>query len=133
MLTNANTFRTGASVLEAPGREAVIHLQDLGLAGRFLASQSEEADPVLVQIHLTANQTVGPHLAQRPGPPQQSHLTVAVAAPQVDQSATRPFLQVQLPSAGERLAVRRRLRPRCPVLTQGRDVALGTAPQARQV
>src|SRR5438105_745267 len=84
MLTSANRCRTGRSVLEAPVGQAVVHLQDSRLTGRFLAPQGEEADLVLVQIHLTANQAVGPHLPQWPGLPQQRHLAQVVASPQKD-------------------------------------------------
>src|SRR5438045_2042445 len=102
MLTSANRSRTGRSVLEAPGGKPVIHLQELGLTGRLLAPQAEEADLVLGEIHFAANQAVRPHLAEEPGLPQQRHFAAAVAAPQVDQSATRPFLQVQLPGPRKR-------------------------------
>src|SRR5437667_9178559 len=106
MLTSANRSRTGRSVLEAPSRKPVIHFQDLGLTGRLLAPEREEADLVVVEIHFTTNQAVGPHLAEGPGLPQQRHRAAAVAAPQVDQAATRPFLQVQLPGPGKRPTVR---------------------------
>src|SRR4051794_2841440 len=103
MLTSANTCR---SVLESPGGQPIIDCQDLGLTGRFLAPQREEAELVVVQIHFTANQAIGPHLAERPGPPQQAYRAEAVAAPQVDQPTVRPLLQVQLPGLGERPTVR---------------------------
>src|SRR5207302_11099023 len=82
MLTSANRCRTGRSVLEPPVGQPVVYFQDLRLTGRFLAPQREEADLVLVQIHLAAHQTIGPHLAERPTPTQQGHLAAAVAAPQ---------------------------------------------------
>src|SRR5689334_14244807 len=97
MLTTANTSRTVLSVLEAPIGQAIIHFQDVWLMGRLLASEGEEADLVLVQVHLAADQPVGPHLPQRPGPTQQAHLALSVAAPQVDQAPAWPLLQVQLP------------------------------------
>src|SRR5438067_2067181 len=133
MLTSANTSRTGRSVLEAPSRESVIHFQELGLAGRLLAPQREEANLVGVEIHFTAHQAVGPHLAERPGPPQQSYFAEAAAAPQVDQPAARPVLQVQLPVGGESPAVWRRLQPRRPLLTQRLDVPPRAPLQALQV
>src|SRR5579872_6758088 len=105
MLTSATTFRTGRSVLEASGREPVIHFEDLGLTGRVLAPQREDAELVVVQIDLTPHQAIRPDLAQRPSPPQQAHLAQAAAAPQVDQLAPRPFLKLQSPAGGERPAL----------------------------
>src|SRR3954469_5175252 len=125
MLTSAITCRTGRSVLETPGRQPVIDFQDLGLTGRLLAPQREEAELVVVQIHFTANQSIGPHLPELPGPPQQDYLAEAAAAPQVDQLTPRPFFQVQLPSLGERPALRGGLQARRPLLPQGLDVLLG--------
>src|SRR5438128_789088 len=122
MLTSANRSRTGRSVLKAPSGKPVRDFQDLGLTGRLLAPQGAEADLVLAEIHFAAHQAVGPHLAERPGLPQQRHLTVAVAAPQVDQSAPRPFLQVQLPGFRKRATVRSGLQARRPLLPQGLDV-----------
>src|SRR4051812_28304422 len=101
MLTSANTSRTGQSVLEAPVGQPVVHFEDLRLTGRLLASQGEEADLVLVQINLTTDQAVGPHLPEFPTLPQQSYFAGGVAAPQVDQPATGPLLQVELPPGGE--------------------------------
>src|ERR1700745_177254 len=95
MLTSANTSRTGRSVLEAAVGQPIIHFEDLRLTGRLLAPQGEAADLVLIQIHFTTNQAVGPHLAQGPTLAQQGHLTVAVAPPQVDQPAPGPLLQVE--------------------------------------
>src|ERR1700746_617775 len=97
MLTTANTCRTGRSVLEPPVGQPIVDLQDLRLTGRLFASQGEEADLVLVQIDLTADQAVGPHLPQIPGLPQQGHLTEAVASPQVDQPAPGALLQLERP------------------------------------
>src|SRR5579872_7117757 len=112
MLTSANTWRTGESVLEAPGREPVIHFQDLRLVRRLLAPQSEETNLVVVEIHLTAHQAAGPDLAERPGPSQQAHLTQAIAAPQINQPTARPLLQFQLPGRGEGPSRRRGFQPR---------------------
>src|SRR4051795_7663508 len=112
MLTSANTSRTGPSVLETAGGEPVSYFQDLGLTGRFLAPQREEAELVVMEIHFTANQAVGPHLTERPGSPQQAYLAQAAAAPHVDQPAPRPFLQVRLPAGGERPPLGGRLEPR---------------------
>src|SRR5262245_56361258 len=61
----------------------------------------------------------GPALAQ------QGHLAVAVAAPQVDQPATRPLLQVELPAHGEGPAVRSGLDTCGTLLAQGRHIPLG--------
>src|SRR4051812_45555281 len=110
MLTTASTSRTGRSILEAAVGQPIVHFQDLWLAGRLLAPEGEEADLVRVQkdgtelenfsppapftardrggkpgkvLKLTADQAVGPHLAQLPGLPQQGHLAAGVAAPQV--------------------------------------------------
>src|SRR5271165_871542 len=102
MLTTANRCRTGRSLLEAPVGQPVVHFQDLRLTGRLLASQPEEADLVRVQIHLTAHQAVGPHLAERPVPSQQGYLAAAAAAPQENQPTARTLLQVQFPAGGER-------------------------------
>src|SRR3954468_11079446 len=96
MLTSANTSRTGRSVLEAPVGQPIVHFEDLRVTSRLLATKGEEADLVLIQIHFTTNQAVGPHLAQGPGLAQQGHLAIAVASPQVDQPATGPLLQVKL-------------------------------------
>src|SRR5438270_10225171 len=133
MPTSANTSRTGRSVLEAAVRQSVVHFADLRLTVRLLTAESEEANLPLVQIHLTANQAVGPHVAQWPGLTQQGHLAVAIAAPQVDQPATGPLLQVKLPVGGEGRPVRAGLDPRRPRLAQGRDVLLGMALQVGQV
>ena len=118
MLTTANRSRTVLSVLEAPIGQPIVHFQDLWLTGRLLAPQSEEAELVLVQIDVTANQAVGPDLAKRPGLSQQRHLAQAVAAPQVDQTALRSLLQVQLPARRERPAIRRGLDPRRPLFSK---------------
>src|SRR5947209_14500627 len=112
MLTSANTSRTGRSVLKAAVGQPIGHFQDLRLAGRFLASQSEEADLLPIQIDFTTDEAVGPGLAQRPGLPQQDDLAAGVASPQVDQAATGPLLQVELPVAREGAAVRGVLDPR---------------------
>src|SRR5947207_330179 len=133
MLTSANTSRTGRSVLEAAIGESIVHFADLWLTGGILAPQGEEADLVLIQIHFTTNQAVGPDLAEWPDLAQQGHLAVAVASPQVDQPAPRPLLQVEPPVHGEGTAVRSGLDPRRPLLAQGSDIPLGMALQARQV
>src|SRR6266404_3901764 len=122
MLTTASRCRTGRSILEAPVGQPVVHFQDLRLTARLLAPQGEEAELVVVQVHFTAHQAIGPHLAELPGPPQQAYLAEAVAAPQVDQPTLRPFLQVQLPGFGERPTVRGCLDARRPLLPQGLDV-----------
>src|SRR3954451_4168168 len=119
MLTSANTSRTARSVLEAPVGQPIIHFQDLWLTGRVLASKGEEADLVLVQIHLTAYQPARPDLADFPGMAQQVHLALSVAPPQVDQPAARSLLEVQPPVSRERPPARGRLDPRRPVLPQG--------------
>src|SRR4051812_39264699 len=98
MLTSASTSRTGRSVLEAPVGQLIAHFQDLRLTGRVLAPEREEAHLVLLQVHLTANQAVGPHVADPPGAPQQRDFPPAVGPPQVDQAAARPRLRVQLPA-----------------------------------
>src|SRR3981081_221160 len=133
MLTSANTSRTGPSVLEAAGWDPIIHFQDLGLTGWFLAPEGEEAELVVVQIHLTTHQAVGPHLAERPGPPQQAHLALAAAAPQVDQPATRPLPQLQLPGGGERPPLGGGLHARRAVVPQRLHVTPGALLQAGQV
>src|SRR6266508_653285 len=101
MLTSANTSRTERSVLEAAVGQPVVHFEDLRLTGRILASESEETDLVLIQIHFTTYQAVGPDLAQRPGLAQQGDLALGAASPQVDQAASWPLLQVELPVARE--------------------------------
>src|SRR3954451_25377088 len=101
MLTSANTSRTGRSVLEAAIGKPIVHFADQGLTGGILAPQGEEADLVLIQIDFTTNQPVGPDLPEWPDLAQQSHRAGAVAAPQVDQVATRPLLQVELPLCRE--------------------------------
>src|ERR1700726_4126184 len=126
MLTTANRCRTGRSVLEAPVGQPIVHLQDLRLAGRLLASQGEEADLVLVQMHFTANQTVGPHLAKLPSLPQQRHLAETAASPQENQPALGSLLQVELPSRGEGAAVWGCFDPRRPLLSHGLHVPTGT-------
>src|SRR3984893_12765786 len=133
MLTSANTSRTGPSVLEAPGGQPIIDCQDLGLTARLLAPQGAEAELVVVQVHFTAHQAIGPHLAELPGPPQQAYLAEAVAASQVDEPTPRPFLQVQLPGIGERPTVRSGLDARRPLLPQGLDVLLGVPLHVPQV
>src|SRR5205807_3722365 len=112
MLTSANTSRTGRSVLEAAVRQPIVHFEDLRLTGWLLASQGEEADLVLVQIDLTTDQAVGPHLPQIPGLPQHGHLTVGVASLQVDQPPTAPLLPVELPASGAATPARPRPPPR---------------------
>src|SRR5438270_12088563 len=109
MLTSANRSRTGRSVLEAPVGQPIIHFQDLWLARRVLASQGKEADLVLVQIHFTAHQAARPNRAHPPRPPQQGHLALSVGASQIDESAARSRLEVQLPVDGEGPAGRGRL------------------------
>src|SRR3954451_400997 len=101
MLTSANTSRTGESVLEAAVGQAIVHLQDLRLAGRLLPPEGEEPDLVPVQIAFSTDEAAGPRQAQRPGLPQQNDLALGVAPPQVDQAAGVPLLQVELPVAGE--------------------------------
>src|SRR5882724_7100489 len=133
MLTSANTSRTGRSVLETAVGQPIVHFEDLRLTGRLLAPQGEAADLVTIQIHFTPNQAVGPHLTQGPRLAQQGHLAVAIASPQVDQPATGPLLQVELPAGGESTPVRARLDPRRPLLAQGRDVPPGMALQVGQV
>src|ERR1700676_2911485 len=125
MLTTANRCRTGRSIPEAPVGQPIVHFQDLRLTGRLLAPEGEEADLVLVQIHLTADQAIGPRLAERPTPPQQGHRAAAAAAPQENQPTARTLLQVQLPPARERLAVRGCLQPRRPLLEQGVNILPG--------
>src|SRR6478672_4011431 len=101
MLTSANTSRTGRSVLEAAVGQPIVPFEDLRLTGRLLATKGEEADLVLIQIHFTTNQAVGPPWTRGPGLAPQGPLTLAVAAPQGDQSAPGPLLQVELPAVGE--------------------------------
>src|SRR3954462_10285974 len=101
MLTSANTSRTRRSGLEAAIGESIGYFADQGLIGGILAPQGEEADLVLIQIDFTTNQGVGPDLPQWPDRAQQDHRAVAVASPQVDQPATRPLLQVELPLCRE--------------------------------
>src|SRR5947209_12835645 len=133
MLTSAITSRTGRSVLKTAVGQPIVHFQDLRLAGRILAPEGEETDFILIQIHFTTNQAVGPDLAQRPGLPQQGYLAAGVAPPQVDQAATGPLPQVELPVAGEGAAVRGGLDSRRPLLAQGRDVPAGMPLQILQV
>src|SRR5262245_23860380 len=133
MLASANTSRTSPSILEAPGEESVSHFQNLGLTRRLLTPPGEEAELVLVQIHLTTHQAVGPHLAERPGPPQQAHLAQAAAAPQVDQPTPRPLLQLQLPGGGERPPLGGGLHPGRAVVAQRLHVTPGALLQAGQV
>src|SRR6267142_429643 len=133
MLTSASTSRAGKSVLEPAVGEPVVHLQDLGLTGRVLAPKDEEADLVVVEIDVTANQAIGPHLAELPCPPEQCHGAGAVASPQVNQPATRPFLQLERPAGGESSAVRSSLDPCRPMLAQRLDVAPGTSLQTFEV
>src|SRR5258708_34267880 len=125
MLTSANRCRTARSVLEAAVGQPIIDFQDLWLTGRFLPREGEEADLILIQIHFTTNQAMGPDLAERPGLAQQGHLAQAATSPQVDQLAAGPFLQVQLPARRERPAVRGCLPSRRPLFPQGLDVLLG--------
>src|SRR4051812_32161076 len=109
MLTSANTSRTGRSVLKAAVGQAIVHLQDLRLAGRILASEGEEPDLILVQVHFAPDEATGPGQAQRPGLPEQDDLALGAASPQVDQPASGPLLQVELPVAREVAAIRGRL------------------------
>src|SRR4051812_30899551 len=106
MLTSANTSRTGRSVLEAAVGQPIVYFEDLRLTDRLLAAESEEADLVLIQIHFTPNQAVGPRLTQGPGLAQQSDLAVGVAASEVDHPPVGPLLQAELPARGEGAAVR---------------------------
>jgi hypothetical protein len=48
-------------------RQAIVHLRDLGLTGRFLATQGEEVHFILLEIVFAANQPAWPGLPQRPG------------------------------------------------------------------
>src|SRR5262249_51772889 len=125
MLTSANTSRTGRSVLEATVGQPIVHFADLWLTGRVLAPQGEEANLVPIQIHFTADQAVGPGLTQGPELPQQGYLAVAVASPQVDQSAPRSLLQVELPAHRKGTAGRGGLASRRPGPAQGGDTPLG--------
>ena len=124
MLTSANRSRTGLSVLEAPIGQPIIYFQDLRLAGRILAPQAVEKEFVPIQIHVTTNQPVGPHLAQRPRLSQKADLTAGVASPQVDQAACGSLLQVEFPVGRESTPVWSRLDPRRSLSAQGRDVLL---------
>src|SRR6266852_3236420 len=133
MLTSANTSRTGRSILETAVGQPIIHLQDLRLTGRLFPSEGEEADLVLVQVHFTADQAIGPDLAEGPGLPQQGYLAEAVTSPQVDQPATRQVLQVELPVPRESPTVRGSLDPRRPLFPQRSDVLLGMPLQVLQV
>src|SRR5438067_1515311 len=133
MLTSANTCRTGRSVLETAVGQPIVLFEDLRLTGRVLASESEEADFILVQVHFTTDQAVGPGLAQRPGLPQQGDLAQPAAASEVDHPAAGAFLQLEPPAHGEGAAVRGGLDPCRPLLEQGSDVPLGVALQVLQV
>src|SRR5947209_7205521 len=133
MLTSANRCRTAPSVLEAPVGQPVINLQGLGLAGRVFAPKGEEADLVPVQIHVTANQTIGPDCADPPGLPQQRYLALGVGSTQVDQPTTRPVLQVQLPDRREYPAVRGRLDARHALLAQRLHMPAGMLLQVLEV
>src|SRR3954469_11006966 len=133
MLTSAKRSRTGRSILEAAIGQAINHFQDLWLAGGFLAAEGEETDLVLVQIDHTADQAVGPDLAERPGLAQQDDRAVGIAPPQVNHPAAWSLLQIQLPTRGERPAVRGGLDPRRPLLEHGSDVRGGRPLQVRQV
>src|SRR5262249_1044258 len=130
MLTSANTSRTGRSVLEATVGQPIVHFADLWLTGRGLAPQGDEASLVPVRIHFTAGQAVGPGLTQGTELPQQGYLAVAVASPQVDQSAPWSLLQVELPAHGKGTAVRGGFDARRPVPAQGSDIPLGMPPQS---
>src|SRR5262245_24730249 len=114
MLTTATRSRTGGSVPEAAWGQPVVHSQDLRLTRGFFAAEAEEADLVLVQVHLAADQAVGPHQPQRPGLAHQAHRAVAVAPPEVDQTAAGSLLPFQLPVRRERPALRGGLDPRRP-------------------
>src|SRR5262249_15820208 len=132
-LSSANTSRTGRSLPEPTVGQPIIHLEDPRLTGRLLASEGEEVDLVPTQIDLTADQPVRPDLTQRPGLPQHDHLAVGTAPPQVDQPASGPLPQVELPVAREGAALRGGLDPRRPLPEHGRDVLPGAVPQLRQV
>ncbi len=102
MLTSANTSRTRQSVLEATIGQSIVHFKDLRLTGRFLSSQREEADFVLIQRHFATNEAVGPHLAEWPGLPHQEHRSaVAIASPQIDHPLTGRFFSLSFQPAGK--------------------------------
>src|SRR5262249_60986502 len=128
MLTSANTRRTGRSVLEATVGQPIVHFADLWLTGRVLAPQGEEAKLVPIPIHFTADQAVGPGLTQGPELPQQGYLAVAVASPQVDQSAPRSLLQVELPAHRKGTAGPGGFDARPPGPPPGRHKPLGLPP-----
>src|SRR6266404_3210135 len=133
MLTSASTSRTGRSILEPTVGESIVHFQDLRLISRIFPSESAETDLILVQIHITADQAVGPHLTERPALPQQRHLAVAATPPQINQPPPRPLLQVEFPVLREGPTVRGGLDSCCAFLPQGSDVLLGMPQQDLQV
>src|SRR5690348_1116576 len=85
------------------------------------------------RVYLATHQAVGPHLSQRPGPPQQTNLALAAAAPQVDQPTPRPLLQLQLPGGGERPPRGGGLQPGRAVAAQRLHLTPGALLQAGQV
>src|SRR5438132_1539887 len=112
MLTSANTSRTGRSVLEAAVGQPIVHFEDLRLTDRLLATEGEEADLVLIQIHFTTNQAGGPPLAQTQAHPQDPPQGVGVTM-----RAVEDHVVVELGIGGQA--------GRTPVLHQRRDGPFG--------
>jgi len=93
---------------------------------RLGAAKSMEADEILVEKHLGADQATNPASIGHEGMSQKVDDAAIVGASQVDDAAGRMLLKVERPRTREKTTRRRRVVARSVTTLRGQDVAFGS-------
>ena len=93
------------------------------LISRLAPPKAVEPDRTSIQVHLRADQPVGPVSVHFEGPPQHLGPAAGVGPPEVHHPALKLGLEVQTPAPRERVPMGRRLDAIGPVTSQRRDSA----------
>jgi hypothetical protein len=93
------------------------------LISRLAPLKAVEPDRTTIQVHLRADQPVGPVSVHFEGPPQHLGPAAGVGPPQVHDPTLKPGQEVQTPAPRDRVPMGRRLQATGPVTSQRRDSA----------
>ena len=94
-------------------RESIVGCLEQRLPVRFAASESVEADDILVQIDIGSDQPMRPGGIDGEVPSQQSRLATVVGASQEDHLSVEFGLEVELPVVREWVSSGRAVDPGC--------------------
>src|SRR5947209_2862778 len=107
------------SLAELAGLEMMFQRLQQGLVHRLPPPKSEDADLILVEVHLHPYQPIQPVLVSLEAPAQHPHRTRRIGPPHVDDPAPWPCLEIQPPPLREGTPPGGRLDAIGPVTTQG--------------